>query len=142
MAFNVPDEWLLKLYNLAKLHYLGDGALIRLFSNPPDPPDNPQLSDFTETTFDGYAPKPAAFSAPFIEGLNAVLLNGGPYLWTRGSGPVSDVVYGYYVTDIDGDLAFCQWSTFGEFNLLFPGNTVRVEIRYPWEASFSLAPRP
>jgi hypothetical protein len=90
---------------LAYKTYLTTGAWhLRLYQNNTAPNPNMDVTQFTEATFTGYAAKtgmtwavgPYYTTAGFAELLDAL------YTWTPTGTTTSNIVYGWYLTDVSG----------------------------------------
>lgn len=102
------------------------GYTFHLFSNAAVPSRNSLLTDFVECTFDGYGPLGAAWVSAFQNGVEDV--STAPALsFVAGaglSGP--EDVYGYYVLDTDGDLAWAEAFVGGHTTVSVVGQEIKV----------------
>lgn len=101
------DEGLLYLATFLKIHLNGGASpSLHLFTNDIEPEAGQELSDYTEATFDGYAPITLSdWQSAFIAPNGAARLNETVRVFTRTGGAVESV-YGYYLTDDETSLLF------------------------------------
>lgn len=78
-----------------------NSALLRLhlFQNNIIPARTNVLADFTEATFDGYAPVSISTWAVSVVSGHIAVSTPNNAIFTKSAGPTSNSVYGYYVTN-------------------------------------------
>jgi hypothetical protein len=97
---------------------------IHLFQNNHVPVFTDDLISYVEATFSGYGSSLLlGWGSPFINGSNQAEVDASTVVWTRSGGAVSNSIYGVYVTDGTGNLAYAE--RFGApVSMVNPGDTI------------------
>lgn len=103
-----------------------DGKTVKLFQNNVTASRNSVLADFTECDFDGYSPQDPVWVASVQSGAEDVAL--APALeFIAGAGLAGpQSVYGYFVIDEFGDLAWAETFVDGPTTVTVVGQIVKV----------------
>lgn len=106
MIIFCEQGWLAAMTNV-----VAGGVLYRihLYQNNYIPTIFSTVADFTEADFSGYGTSIVlTWGVPFINGSNQAEIDALAVTWTRSGGPTSNTVYGIYVTDNAGNLAYAE----------------------------------
>lgn len=107
MPLTIMQPGMLLLASQATLSQAAAEA--RLFQNDHRPTPTDLITDYVECDFDGYVgPLLIAWGIAVYDGDNAVKNLGGTLLWRRTVGVNSNLVYGIYFLDMDGDVTFAE----------------------------------
>jgi len=81
-----------------------DGALVHLYQNNYNPTPFDVIADYTEATYTGYASQAVASAAwnPVVQADGSAGLIGPGLFFNPTGTAITNVVYGYYVTDSTG----------------------------------------
>jgi len=110
MALKIPYASSLK--NLSKqIAELLEGATLHLYKNNHTPANADALdaSDYVEADFPGYSSQSLdSWPFPSLDGSNRASSALSPIVFTAGAIVTPQDVYGIYVLDVDGDLAYAE----------------------------------
>ena len=83
-----------------------DGGSLRLYQNDMTPTPNSVVGDFTIADFGGYTSKTiATWGDPWIDALGRAITLAPTQTWAATGVAPSNLVYGWYFLDVNGDLA-------------------------------------
>lgn len=86
-----------------------NGCVLRLFANDVHPSWNTVLSDLIEPSFPGYATLPlTGWGGPIVTSQNTAMIATLTRTFTMTSPGPASMIYGYFVTDPNGYLAFLE----------------------------------
>lgn len=107
-----------------------------LYKNDVDPDEDTVLADFTEANFVGYAAQDAEdWDTAAIDGGRAVSEAEDLY-WEVLSSATANSIYGYYVTDADGELAWCEQFAGAPYTMDTAGQRLGVTPRLTLRSEF------
>jgi hypothetical protein len=81
---------------------------LHLFQNNYVPVLSDVVGNYTEATFSGYASATLAWGAAFINGSTQAEIDATPVTFAHSSGGVTNTIYGIYVLDSGGALAYAE----------------------------------
>lgn len=106
---------------------------LRLFKNDKVPADTDTVADYTEANFTGYAAIATnAWGNAFLNAGNIAEIDETNRTFTQTGVIVTNLVYGYYVTDGAGNLIFAERNPAGPFNMNANGLVYVVLPRYTY----------
>jgi hypothetical protein len=115
---------------MLKLSYLRTLNL-RLFKNDITPDGDTEVSDFAEADFPGYAPQTLAdLGTPYLNPIDMGQSDTGPHEWTMSGPSPTNVIYGYYATNLDGYLIFAERNAQGPVPMMSSGATYSLIVHF------------
>lgn len=124
MPLIVPDVGKVELLKYALKNAASQNQILHLYSNDPTISDLTVLTDFTEVTGSGYSQISLLGSNWTVNPTNTTASY--PEQTFIFSGAV--VVYGYYVTNTDGDLLWCERFTNAPFSIPASGGQIAITL--------------
>jgi hypothetical protein len=102
------------------------GKTLRLFQNNVNASRNSVLADFTEADFDGYAEQLPSWNPAIQNGVEDVAL-ADVLTFTAGAGLAGpQTIYGYFVLDDNGDLAWAETFADGPTTISMVGQELLI----------------
>lgn len=137
MSLKVVEAELLKQLDIQTAYFVAQGYTVGLFQNDWTPANTDTISAVTAATFSGYSglelltgPTSATWVSP------RALSNFDPIVWTHNGGGTSNSIYGYYVVDGGGALAWGERLTGGPVTIGVNGQTYTVTPQYTRRSEF------
>ena len=124
MPLIVPDVGKVELLKYALKNAASQNQILHLYSNDPTISDLTVLTDFTEVTGSGYSQISLLGSNWTVNPTNTTASY--PEQTFIFSGAV--LVYGYYVTNTDGDLLWCERFTNAPFSIPASGGQIAITL--------------
>jgi len=131
MALKVVKDELLKTLNAQLALFAAGPYQIGLYKNNKTPADTDTISDYTPADFSGYsglqnltAWSSAAWVSPRALATHSALT------WTHSGGGTANDIYGYYVVDGSGNLAWAERSPVAPVSMASGGATYQVTPQY------------
>lgn len=107
---------------------------LHLYINNHTPTDGDDVTDYTEATFGGYASIPlASWGAAFLNAANIAESDEILRTFTCTGAPLTNTVYGYYVTDSGGNLVGAELNPAGGTPITAAGQVYPVWPRVTLE---------
>lgn len=111
-----------------------DGLTVRLFINPATP-DGPTsvLGDFTEASFDGYAPiSLPGWGLPWSDVVGNAVVSSNRLQWTMTGSTTPQTVYGWFATKGTSvsEVLYMAERFDSTYAMAGPGNAVVLDINY------------
>lgn len=135
----VKDELLKTLQDAVDLFATTPFYKIGLFKNNWTPGPEDDITDVTPADFSGYA---AVGLANLISWTTPVWVTPraesthGNVVWTHNGGATSNDIYGYYVVDEAGNLAWAERNATGPVTISVNGQTYTVTPKYTRRSEF------
>lgn len=112
---------------LQQLKTFFNSLTLRLYKNDKVPLDTDDAGDYTEADFTGYDPIPLdSWGNAYLNAGNIAEINEIVRTFEQTGTAVTCLVYGYYVTDVDGDLVWAERNPAGSVNMNATGLTYSV----------------
>lgn len=116
--------------------WLNANAVLRLFQNNKVPAATDVAADYTEATFTGYAAQPIiTFAAPVLTAPREIT-SAAPMLFTAGVIGTGNSIYGYYVTDLAGNLLWAERDTNAPILMTTTGDQYTIIPRFSLRSEF------
>lgn len=136
MALKIPFASTLKI-NDAIIATLIEGGSLRLYSNNHPPADGDVAGDYTECTFPSYAPKTlTGWPASTLDGSNRASSALAFQTWTAGTIVSPEDVYGIFLLDVDGDLAYAELNPGGVVSIATTGQVFQYKPVFTYKSTF------
>ena len=95
-----------------------NGLILRLYQNNRTPAITNVAGDYLEATFTGYASQAiVSFGNAFLNTSSIAELDASPMTFTQTGTLVTNTIFGYYVTDVAGNLIYAELNPNGSFNM-------------------------
>lgn len=124
MALTVPDVGKVELLKYMLKNSTAQNQILHLYSNDPTISDLTVLTDFTEVTGSGYSPINITGSSWNVNLINTTASYAEQTFVFTGS----VVAYGYYVTNTNGDLLWCERFTNAPFTIPGSGGQIAITL--------------
>lgn len=124
MALTVPDVGKVELLKYMLKNSTAQNQILHLYSNDPTISDLTVLGDFTEVAGSGYNPINITGSSWTVNLTNTTASYAEQTFIF--SGPIS--AYGYYVTNTDGDLLWCERFINAPFTIPVSGGQIAITL--------------
>jgi len=126
----VVASGLLSYTNLIRLEMFGNHK-VGLFSNDRKPKLNDDVSFYTPCTFSGYTGEKLTYgwTSPTMQGVRA-FMHSEEFVWTHNGGPIANLVYGYTVVNVYGELRFAERFCNGPFQVGTLGRQIKLTLMF------------
>jgi len=137
MALKVVQAELLKPSDGPTALFAAGPYKMGLYQNNWTPADTDTISAVTAATFSGYAglQNLTSWSAATWSSPRAVAAHAN-VVWTHNGGGTSNSIYGYYVVDSAGNLAFAERNAVAPVTISVAGQTYTVTPQYTRRSEF------
>lgn len=103
---------------------------LRLYKNDVEPDEGLPTSQFSESTFPGYAPvNPLDFAPAVLLGSGKAQARDNLRNWTRGAGTGAEDIYGWFITNSAGEWIFAHRTSLAPVPMRVEGQTYSLEVR-------------
>jgi hypothetical protein len=137
MSLKVPKDQLLRTLDADLTAWVAAGYKWGLFKNNFTPGDTSVIGDITAADFSGYSGlqsfsswNAATWSTP------RAVATAGDVVWTHNGGGTSNDIYGYYVVDGSGNLAWAERNAAAPVTMSSAGQTYTVKPQYTRRSEF------
>jgi hypothetical protein len=114
----------------------GTLQVMHLFQNNVTVSDTTVIGDLEEATFDGYNSQGISGWSDALAVLPRAMTGANALTWAKIIGANPNSIYGYYVTDLDGNLLWCENDPSAPVAMTTPGNTYTVVPRFTIRSEF------
>lgn len=107
-----------------------NSCTLRLFQNNHVPASTDTVANYTEATFTGYAAiATVSWGNAYLNGALLGEIDEVNRTFTQTANTVTNTIFGYYITDVGGNLIFAESNPLGGFNMNAAGLVYIVQAR-------------